>query len=98
MSDTTTDETNPAAPPAAPPAAAEGTKPASKPKAPKSAKPADDTVVVFRSVARESYEFPVMDIPSELGLEGHLTWTVPAEDADRFERHWFVQNGRIIRT
>jgi hypothetical protein len=98
MSDTNTSAVDPATAPIPETTAAEGTKPASKPKATKAAKPADDTVVVFRSVARESYEFAVMDIPSELGLEGHLTWTVPAEDADRFERHWFVQNGRIIRT
>jgi hypothetical protein len=98
MSDTTTSAVDPATatPPEAP--AAEAPKAAPKPKATKATKPADDTVVVFRSAAREPYEFPIMDIPAELNIDGHITWAVPAELAERFERHWFVQNGRVVRT
>lgn len=77
--------------------AAEGTKPAPKTRALKAPKDADETVT-FRSVAREPYEFSVMNVDAELNIDGHLTWTVSAKEAERFERHWFVQNGRIVRT
>jgi hypothetical protein len=94
-----------AAPPDAPapditsfdPAAAPDTlaPPDASPEAP----PADDPPVVhFRSTMPELQQIEVMGIfPRRDSTMSYLIWDVPADDADRFERHCFVVGGRISR-
>lgn len=56
----------------------------------------EDTVT-FVSTQREPNEFAVMDIRSYALNDGRIAWTMSPEDAERFERHYFVVTGRIER-
>lgn len=58
----------------------------------KAAKP---TSFSYRSVSKEPTEFEVMGVRGNKQPDGYLVWNVPAEDAERFERHIFFVQGRI---
>lgn len=61
--------------------------------------PAEDPdVVLFRSTMPETNQFEVMSVyPRRDDTSRYLIWSMDAETAERFERHYFVTSGRIAR-
>ena len=54
--------------------------------------------VVYESREKEPSMFEAAEYwPVRNHSNGRLEWTVPANDVERFERHFFVQTGRIVR-
>ena len=54
--------------------------------------------VVYESREKEPSMFEAAEYwPIRNHANGRLEWSVPASDVERFERHFFVQTGRIVR-
>jgi hypothetical protein len=70
--------------------------------APKTTKPAetdleDDGLVRFNSTRHEPVAFDFGGFsPARLG-DGRLQWRIPADRAEAFDRHHWVETGRIAR-
>lgn len=71
-----------------------------EPEAVKAPKPVKATVteVVYESREKEPTMFEAAEYwPSRNFSSGRLEWVVPAHDVERFEQHFFIQTGRIVR-
>ena len=55
--------------------------------------------VVYRSRNAEAGAYAIMGVRPTRSVEypGHLEWRVPSDIADRFEKHYHVTHGRIVK-
>lgn len=66
--------------------------------APKKVVAAPSADVVYESREKEPSMFEACEYwPIRNHANGRLEWTVPANDVERFETHFFFQTGRIVR-
>ena len=57
----------------------------------------DSSYKYYESREKEPYSFICADYkPIRNFTSGRLEWEIPAEDIDRFERHHFVEIGRVV--
>lgn len=68
---------------------------AAKPK--KTKAPAEGETVSYKSAQHEITEYEIMGFRGQRGADNALHWQVPAELAERFERHIFVVQGRVVK-
>ena len=59
--------------------------------------PKAPSFVTFRSASPETHEITIMGIRAIRGPDMRLTFTVPADKADRFAKHHHVTTGRVVR-
>ena len=57
----------------------------------------DSSYKYYESREKEPYSFNCADYkPIRNFTSGRLEWEIPTEDIDRFERHHFVEIGRVV--
>jgi hypothetical protein len=79
------------------PSVAKKPKATSKPKDASPSAPSEDDYVIFVSVEKEPVSFNFGALPSMRWQGERLAWRVPAADAHKYDRHHWVEIGRVKR-